>query len=247
MDKRDWIPVAPCWERNPDDGEIWRRVPVLPSLGLNRAELDLLAPVAGRATLVVGVGDGTAALALAAMGARVIACDSSQSMLDMLMIRARLTGVEVSFQPAELPDLAEVSDGAAQLAYAAQAAGSISDLARFYDALFRLVTPGGRLVVNEYHPFRRIWKPESGHPRVRQSYFQRSRERDETEPPDPTRPGAELCRTEYCWTVSDHFHFLTKAGFRVAAIEEVGEVRQNWEVPNLKGLPEQLVIAADRA
>jgi SAM-dependent methyltransferase len=246
MDRREWVPVAPSWERNPDDRDVWRRVPILPGLALNQTELDLLGPVGGVSTLVIGVGDSTAALALAAMGARVIAVDPSSSMLDMLMIRARVCGIELAYQPAELPDLAELGDGICDTIYAAQVAAGLPDLSRFYAALFRLLNPGGRLIVNEYHPFRRIWKPESGHPRVRQSYFQRSRERDEAEPPDPTRPSSALGRTEYYWTVSDHFHQLARAGFRVTAVEEVGEVRQNWELPNLKGLPEQLIIAAAR-
>lgn len=246
MTKRDWVPVAPAWERDPDDGEIWRKVPVLPSLALNRSELELLGPVGGRMTAVLGVGDGNAALALAAMGARVIAVDPSQSMLDMLMVRARICGLEIDFRVSELHELAGLDDGLCQLAIAAQLAPGCADLAAFYSAAGRILAPGSRLLVTEYHPIRRIWQPESGSPRVKYSYFQRIRERDETMPPDPTRPGAELGRVEYQWTVSDHVYYLVAAGFRIAALEEVGEVRQHWEVPNLRGLPEQLVIAADR-
>lgn len=246
MSRRDWVPVAPAWERNPDDNEIWRRVTVLPSLALNRAELELLTPVSGGPLAVLGVGDGNAALALAACGARVTAVDSSWSLLDMLMIRARLCGVEVEFVRSELTDLSGVSAGSCARAYAAQLLSQACDLGGFYAAAFRILMPGGRLVVNEYHPFRRIWKQESGPPVIEHSYFQRSRERPEDCPADPTRPGAELGRTEYLWTISDHFHFLASAGFRVAAIEEVGEVRQHWELPNLRGLPEQLILAADK-
>jgi hypothetical protein len=100
--------------------------------------------------------------------------------------------------------------------------------------------------VNEYHPFRRIWKQEPGSPQLRFSYFERSRERSEDDAPDPTSPGSEFSRIDYQWTIADHFYYLTEAGFRVAAVEEVGEVRQHWEMPNLKGIPEQLILAADR-
>jgi hypothetical protein len=88
-----------------------------------------------------------------------------------------------------------------------------------------------------------------GHPQAECSYFDRRRPREEEDDliPDPNAPGTSLGRFDYCWTVADHFSALTAAGFRVVAIEEVGDVHQKWEIPNLKGLPEQLVLAADRA
>ena len=246
MNRRDWVPVAPAWERNTDDNELWRRVTVLPSLALNRTELELLLPVSGGPVAVLGVGDGNAALALTAGGTHVTAIDPSQSLLDMLMIRARLCGVEVELVRSDLTDLSGVLDNYCARAYAAQLLSRTCDLGGFYAAAFRILMPGGRLVVNEYHPFRRIWKQESGPPLIAHSYFQHSLEMDEDCAADPTRPGAELGGTEYLWTIADHVHFITAAGFRVAALEEVGEVRQHWELPDLRGLPEQLILAADK-
>jgi SAM-dependent methyltransferase len=246
MPTHDWTPVAPCWERNPDETEAWRKVPILPSLALNRIELELLGPVGGKLTAVIGVGDGNAALALAALGARVIAVDPSQSMLDMLMIRAQVCGLAIDFRLSDLARLEALSDGLCDLAVAAQVAPGLCDIGSFYASTHRILAAGGRLLINEYHPVRRIWLDEPGSPRLKHSYFQRCRPCDDSPLPDPARPGAELSRVDYQWTVSDHVHFLTAAGFRLAALEEVGEVRQHWETPNLRGLPEQLIIAADR-
>jgi len=128
----------------------------------------------------------------------------------------------------------------------AQVAPQVSDLGRYCAGLFRILGPGGRLVVNEYHPVRRIWKPEPGHPRVRYSYFERCREREEGWQFDPATNSAGLERYDYQWTIADQFFYLTQAGFYVVALEEIGDVREHWEVPNLKGLPEQLILAADR-
>ena len=55
-----------------------------------------------------------------------------------------------------------------------------------------------------------------------------------------------LSKYDFSWTVADHFGALTAARFCVAALVEIGDVRQKWELPNLKGLPEQLILAADR-
>jgi len=163
------------------------------------------------------------------------------------MIRARIIGVELNFVQADLCNLSAMRDESFQLAYAAQATRQLEDINRFYVEVHRILSPGGRFIINEYHPVRRIWKQEPGHPRAQCSYFDRRRPREEDDlMPDPNSPGAGLGKFEFSWTVADHFGALAAAGFRVTAIEEVGDVRQKWEIPNLKGLPEQLVLAADR-
>jgi SAM-dependent methyltransferase len=244
---RDWVPVAQTWIRDPDDKEPWRRIATMPVLALNLVEQELIGPAAGRAVCALGVSDGMAALALAALGARVTVADPSSSLLDMLMIRARIIGVELDFVQTDLAALSAIRGASFELAYAAQATRQIDDINRFYAEVHRILIPGSRFVINEYHPVRRIWKQEPGHPRAQCSYFDRRRRREEEELiPDPSSPGVSLGDFDYSWTVADHFAALTAAGFRVAALEEVGDVRQKWEVPNLKGLPEQLVLAADR-
>ncbi len=249
MARHDWMPVAPTWERNPDQKEPWRNIAVMPALALNLAEQELIGAAGGRTTCSLGVGDGMAALALAAMGARVTVVDPSQSLLDMMMIRARIIGVELNnFVQTDLCDLSVFRDASFQLGYAAQVTCQLEDINRFYAEVHRILIPGGRFIVNEYHPVRRIWKQQPGHPQVQCSYFDRRRTREEEELlPDPNTLGASLGRTEFSWTVADHFNALAAAGFRITALEEVGDVRQKWEIPNLKGLPEQLVLAADRA
>jgi SAM-dependent methyltransferase len=248
MIHRDWIPVAPTWERDPDVKDPWRRVAAMPALALNVAEQELIGPAGGRTTCLLGVGDGMAALALAAMDARVTVADPSQSLLDMMMIRARIVGVELNFVQTELCELSAIRNSTYQLAYAAQVTRQLDDINRFYAEVHRILSPGGRFIINEYHPTRRIWKPEPGQPQFQCSYFDRRRPREEEDLfPDPNAPGACLGRYDFSWTVSDHFSALIAAGFQVTALEEVGDVRQKWEIPNMKGLPEQLVLAADRA
>lgn len=248
MDRRDWIPVAPTWERDPEDRDIWRRVVTMPSLALNRAEQDFLGDIAGRQVCVLSVGDGMAPLALAALGARVTVIDSTATTLDVLVVRTQVVGVELEYAQVELSDLSSIPAERFQVAYAAQAAGLMPDLLGFYSHVFRILSPGGRFVINEYHPFRRIWKPEPGPARLAHSYFERRRERTEPEnsDPEPATRGIAFSRYQFHWTVSDHCSALTGSGFRIAGLEEVGDTRQAWELPNLGGLPEQLVVAADK-
>lgn len=245
--RRDWVPVAAAWENNPDDKDIWRRVVALPSTALNRVEFELLGPVGGHSVCVLGTGDGLASLALASMGARVLVVDPSQSLLDLLMVRSQLVGLELRYLQAELVNLSGVETELYEVCYAAQAGCQLPDLYRFYAAVHAILAPGGRLIVNEYHPFRRIWRPEPGSPRIAFPYSQRRYERIASDRTTPVAFGTELAEYLYHWTVSDHFTFLSRAGFRVTALEEIGEVRQQWEVANLRGLPEQMIIGATKA
>ncbi|MGC8798320.1 MAG: class I SAM-dependent methyltransferase [candidate division WOR-3 bacterium] len=254
MERRDYIPVAPSWERNPEDSDLWRRVVVMPSLALNQAEMEFLGAVAGKRVAVLGSGEGIVPLALAAMGAKVTVIDPTNSGLDVVLVRAQIVGVELEFREAEFEKLSSLGEGWCELAYAAQVTGGIEKLGSFYGEVYRILTPGGRLIINEYHPFRRIWKQEPGHPRVARSYFERQKPLDPDSEEELGHPGAPADRAvglvsrrfEFRWTISDHFYFLNQAGFRVAGIEEVGDARQHWEMPNLTGLPEQLIVAADK-
>lgn len=246
LERREWSPVAPGWERKPDQQDIWRRVATMPALALNRVELELLGAVAGRMTLVIGAGDGLAALALAALGARVTVADASSSLLDVLLVRTQVLGLNIEYRQLDITELEQLQADGFGVIYAAHLAPRTARLDLLYRQAYLLLEPGGRLVLNEYHPVRRIWKQEPGALRAEFSYFERFRPREEGAGFDGYIPGSELARQDYQWTVSDHFHYLAAAGFRVAALEEVGEVRQDWEIPNLRGLPEQLIIAADK-
>lgn len=248
MDRRDWIPVAPTWERDPEDKDIWRRIATMPSLALNRAEQEYLGNIAGKQVCVLSVSDGMAPLALAALGGRVTVLDSSATTLDVLVVRTQIVGVEMEYTQVELADLSPIPAERFQLAYAAQAAGLMSDLHGFYAHVFRILAPGGRFIINEYHPFRRIWKAAPGPARLAHSYFERRTERcePESDDADPSTPGIAFSRYKFHWTIGDHFSALAASGFRVVGLEEVGDTRQAWELPNLGGLPEQLVVAADK-
>jgi len=228
----------------------------MPSLALNKAEMEFLGAVAGKRVAVLGSGDGMVPLALAAMGAKVTVIDPANSELDVLLVRTQIVGVELEFREAELTNLTPLGKTWCELAYAGQITALLEDLGRFYAEVYNLLLPGGRFVINEYHPFRRIWKQTPGQPRVARSYFERFQPRaEEADEEDITTPGkavpsapaiGRFSRYEYRWTVSDHFYFLTQAGFQVSGMEEVGDARQHWEIPNLSGLPEQLIIAADK-
>ena len=113
----------------------------------------------------------------------------------------------------------------------------VSDLERYYGEAIRMLKPGGLFMVNEYHPFRRIWKHSTGPLKQEYHYFDHGpytydRSEDLTEdsgqsvPPGPPGP---LPSYEFHWTVSDMTRALLEGGCELLAMEEYGEGRQDWE------------------
>ena len=68
----------------------------------------------------------------------------------------------------------------------------VSDLERYYGEAIRILKPGGIFMVNEYHPFRRIWKPTAGPLKQEYHYFDHGplaydRSEDLSDDPDRSR------------------------------------------------------------
>lgn len=104
----------------------------------------------------------------------------------------------------------------------------VSDLNRYYGEGIRILRPGGLFMVNEYHPFRRLWKYRSGPLEQEFHYFDHgpfTYDRSE-ELPEGTGP---LPSYEFHWTVSDMVRALLEGGCDLLAMEEYGDGRQEWE------------------
>ena len=162
-------------ERNVD----WRRCPADPAVALIREELELLGDVAGRDVCVLGSGDNLAVFALAGMGARLTSVDISQAQLDTAASRAGEIGLDIAFLCADAVDLRELGDESFDLVYTGgHVAVWISDIRRYYAEACRILRRGGMLMVNEYHPFRRIWRASPDRLELACGYFERG-------PPSP--------------------------------------------------------------
>ena len=134
----------------------------------------------------------------------------------------------------------------------------VSDLKRYYGEAIRILKPGGLFMVNEYHPFRRIWKHSAGSLKQEFHYYDHGpftydRSEDLTEdsgssgegagsPGPPGSPGP-LPSYEFHWTVSDLVRAMLEGGCELTAMEEYGDGRQDWEgdAP-LEKLPANLLL-----
>jgi SAM-dependent methyltransferase len=240
-----WEAGSARWAEMADSREIWRRCPSEPGLVLCDRELELLREVKGQRVCVLGSGDNQVAFALAGLGARVTSVDFSRNQLDVASRRAAELGLAIDFVQADVTDLSAFGNGRFEAVYTGgHVAVWVSDLARYYGEAGRVLAPGGLFIVNEYHPFRRVWRRLPDRLVLGTTYFDRG--------PHGQRLTADILEPvpgpyptyEFHWTVGDYIGAVIAAGCRIVLVEEHGEECGDWEGAPMAGLPEFLLIAA---
>ena len=225
--RKGWDAISPQWQAMIDRRYEWRKCPDDPSIALDQQELDHLGDMTGKDVCVLGSGDNMVVFALAGMGARVTSVDISRVQLDIAAGRADELGLAISFVRADVANLETLGDGTFDVVHTGgHVAVWVSDLRRYYSEACRILKAGGTFMVNEYHPFRRIWRQSSGQLEMEFEYFDRGpHEYDRSEDIPGTRAGS-LPSYEFHWTVSDYVSAILEAGCELVAAHEFGAQRQ---------------------
>ena len=233
--RRHWEARQAEWAKRAEAEGVWRRCAKEPGLILDDRELHWLGDVAGKRVAVLGSGDNLVVFALAGMGARVTSVDIAENQLAVARQRAAELGLSVQFVRSDVCDLAELAAGSFDLVYTGgHIAIWVSDLRRFYGEAARILKPGGRLIVSEYHPFRRIWKATKDRLELESDYFHRG-------PYTYEVPGGH--GHEFQWTVGDYINAVLAAGCELLAVEEFGSGSDgDWELAPVAGLPRVLLV-----
>jgi ubiquinone/menaquinone biosynthesis C-methylase UbiE len=184
---------------------------------------------------VLGSGDNEVVFALTGMGARLTSVDISAKQLEVARQRADELGLLVTFLRSDVTDLSALADATFDVVYTGgHIAVWVSDLKKFYAEATRILKPGGRFIVSEYHPFRRIWKAEKNRLELSNNYFERG---------PFTCDGWVGKQYEFQWTVGDYITAVMEAGCELVAVEEFGSHSDgDWEIPPLTALPRVLLI-----
>ena len=240
-----WEAASPGWARGADNRGLWRRCPKEPELVLCARELEILRDIAGKQVCVLGSGDNQVVFALAGLGAAVTSVDISRNQLDVAARRAKELGLAVAFVQADVTDLAVLDDGSFDVVYTGgHVAVWVADLVTYYGEAARILRPGGLFVVDEYHPFRRVWRDSKDSLVVESRYLDRGAFEYESTA-DVLRPEPGTVKSyEFHWTVGDFINAVLKAGCRIESVDEFGEEVADWEAAPLQGLPEFLLIVA---
>ena len=231
-----WDASTKWWKEKEDKRGLWMKAHQEPSLVLSSAEMTFLCDVHGKDVCVLGSGDNEVAFALAGLGGRVTSVDIAERRLQVAAGRARAVGLKLSFLPADVTDLSVLEDNRFDLVYTGgHMSVWVSDIRKYYAEAVRILRQGGLLVVNDYHPIRRMWLgAEGAEPRHR--YFNRG--------PYTYTSDEGLPTFEYHWTVSDHIQAVVDAGCRVVKVDEHGERIEDefWMEADLDKLPAYLMI-----
>jgi ubiquinone/menaquinone biosynthesis C-methylase UbiE len=153
----------------------------------------------------------------------------------------------MSFLRADVTDLSALESEAFDVVYTGgHVAVWVSDLDAYYAEAARILVPGGRLIVAEYHPFRRLWQASRDRLSIKYPYFERGPVEYDAGPDILRRGQGSLRSYEFHWTVADYFTAVLRAGLRIVDVHEFGEAVADWEGAPMHGLPEFLLIVAEK-
>jgi len=244
--RKGWDAASPGWQAQVEAQGAWRRVSLDPTVVFDRLELDYLGDVQGKQVCVLGSGDNLVVFALAGMGARMTSVDISQTQLDIAAERAREIGLSITFIRADVTDLSVLAANTFDLVYTGgHVAVWVADLSQYYAEAGRILRPGGLFIVNEYHPFRRIWKWDFGRLEVESPYFARGPHLFDRAD-EVGAPAGSLPSYEFHWTIADFVAAMQAGGCTLRALHEYGDQAEAWESVPLTGLPQFLLLVGQK-
>ncbi len=195
------------------------------------AELRLCGDVRGRRVLDLGCGSGENAIALARLGAHVIAVDASGAQLARARRNAETAEVRVEWHEGDAADLAFLRADSIDLALATGVLHEIEDVDRLLRQVQRVLRAGSAFVFSHDHPMRLAVGRDDHGPgglplgrlEVRRSYFD---------------PGAVTTTRDdepiVVWprTIAEMFSSLHRAGYRVDVLLEPEPLRSSDPGPS---------------
>src|SRR5438270_4740859 len=131
------------------EGNFWHLTLVSPTVER------LLAPRPGELILDVACGNGMLARRLVQLGARVVACDFSDTFIERARARSSEFADHIEYSVVDATDrdaLLQLGERRFDGATCTQGMMDMPVIAPLFDAITRLVKPGGRFVITVQHP-----------------------------------------------------------------------------------------------
>lgn len=144
-----WDAKAAYWDERMGEGNLFHRVLIGP------ATERLLAVRTGETVLDIACGNGQVARRLAALGARLVACDISATFLDLARARTTEHADRIEYRWLDATDrdqLLALGPGRFDAAVCTMALMDMTEIDPLFDALPVLLKPGGRFVFSVPHP-----------------------------------------------------------------------------------------------
>ncbi len=169
QNRRSWNAVTPAHNSHKRDQAGFLRAG---GSTLFPEELELLGPLDGRRLVHLQCNCGQDSVSLALQGAAVTGVDISDRAIEFARALARATEVSASFERADLFDWFDSFGARERFELAFSSYGSIgwlADLERWARGVAKVLAPGGRLVLLEFHPL--VWSLGPGGALTGDPYF----------------------------------------------------------------------------
>lgn len=242
-----WDASSRRWAECADSRGIWQRCVMDPTLVFSENVMKRLKNIENKHICVLGSGDNEAVFALAGLGAKVTSVDISEKQLQIASDRARNLGLEITFVQNDVTHLISLGDNRFDIIYTGgHVAVWVSDLRSYYAEAARILVQKGLLIIDEYHPFRRIWKESESELAVKSSYLERGPFRYMLNDDVLYKSEGNFESFEFHWTISDFLNAVIATDCKILEVDEYGEYVGNWEGAPLKGLPENFLIIAEK-
>ncbi len=172
--RKQWNAGAERWKERTDKRGLWNKCHKDPTLVLTASEIEYLKDIQGKSVCVLGSGDNEVVFAMAGMGAEVTSVDNSERQLEIASERADCLDLKISFLRADVTQLDKIENESFDTVYTGgHVAVWTSDIKKYYSEAVRILKTGSYIIINEYHPFRRIWCEESKEIVLKYSYYNR--------------------------------------------------------------------------
>lgn len=202
--------------------------------------LKLLGYVEGRRILELGCGAGSAAVALARAGAKVIAVDESAETLAETREAAARHEVKVETHQASLAELAFVRADTVDAAVSIYGLAPVADIDRVFRQVHRVLRPERPFVFSLPHPAFNLLDPGDPEPRLRRRWWDTR--------PVPWSVGEPGAEPDHPRTLAGLVTSLGRANFRVDTVAEPSPERatcppEAW-CDHMAWVPPTLIIRA---
>lgn len=155
--RRSWNAVTPAHNRHKGDQAAFLRAGGSTLFDEERA---LVGDPRGRRLLHLQCNCGQDTLSWAALGAEVVGVDISDAAIDVARALSADSGLPGRFDRADVLDWLEASPERFDVVYASYGTlGWISDLGAYFRGVARVLAPGGRYVILDFHPVAWIFDP----------------------------------------------------------------------------------------
>lgn len=192
---------------------------------LTPLDLELVGDVAGRRLLHLQCHFGMDTLAWQRRGARATGVDFSGAAIAKARELNRTLGLGATFTECNVLETRQHVEGTFDVVFTSWGViGWLPDLRPWGETIAACLSPGGRFVINEFHPF--VWMSQMGPDlRIREPYFNRGVITEVTEG-TYADPSAPLKQREHGWnhSLADVVNALIGAGLRIERMEEVDRV-----------------------